>query len=299
MTPAIEWRAAVGGQIDSDSHGAVDVGVRKGAWSAELLTDTVQLRYGPEYADGRMWLAARGEFAAAGLFITPWTDGGPDPSRALLASYGGLEWGAVRYLGPFYGGVSASARAYVFGGREETKIEVPGPEVVGELYVTGGYWRPTLQLWGQAGVRTASGLSPSVSVQGSWRPAWIVAPRVEVRAGMADNADDVLRTRLGGLTPYVVPVAGAAWAEWWVEDYGAARAGAELHLRPGAWTVDAGPFVDLAVFDAQHAEGFGLGVKATRGRLFGEVIGGYAPWIPRQDGVGRASVWFTLGVDWG
>lgn len=299
MTPDIEWRAAAGGQIDSDSHGAVDIGVRAGPWSAELLTDTLLLRYGPEFPDGRMWLAVRGEAAAAGLFITPWTDGAPDPSRALFASYAGAEWGAVRYLGPLYAGVSSSTRLYVFGAQEDTTIPVPGPRLVGELQVQAGYWRPTLHLWGQAGVRTADGISPAASLEGAWRPDWIVRPRIEVRAGLADNADDTLRTRLGGLTPYAVPVAGAAWAEWWVEDYAAARVGAELHLHPGKWTVDLGPMADIATFDGAHAEGFGAGARVTRGRWFGEVVGGYAPWITRGPGVSRASVWFAFGADWG
>jgi hypothetical protein len=176
---------------------------------------------------------------------------------------------------------------------------VPEVLVVPELAVQGGWWRADAHVWGQLSLRRATALSPAATVEASWRPTWVVAPRVELRAGLAEDADRVLRTRLGGLNPYVVPVAGAAWGEWWVEDYAAARLGAELHLRPGAWAVDAGPLVDLARFDGDHAEGFGVGARVGRGRWYGEVVGGYAPWIARAEGFSRASVWFSLGADWG
>src|SRR4051812_35878039 len=81
---------AFGGEINADPHGVGDFGVRKGPFSIQLFTDTLELRYQPESPRGRWWLAARGEALAAGLMLSPWTDGAPDPRRALLASYGGL-----------------------------------------------------------------------------------------------------------------------------------------------------------------------------------------------------------------
>lgn len=64
--------------------------------------------------------------------------------------------------------------------------------------------------------------------EGQW---FALLPRFELRAGWARGQDRVLRTRLGGLNPYVVPLAGAAWAEWLVERYVAGRAGYALHTR--------------------------------------------------------------------
>lgn len=297
----VEWRVSAGGQVDSDSHGAVDFGLRTGPWSAELLTDTIELRWAPSTSWGRAWVAARGEAFAAGLFITPWTDGAPDPTRALTASYGGVDLGFVRY-GPegVWGGLQETARVYVFGAREETTIDVPGPEFVSDTEVWAGLWRPELQVSGHLGARVGATLfSPIAALDATWRPAWTVRPRVELHGGVSDRPDDVTRTRVGGLNPYVIPVAGAAWAEWWVQDYAAGRVGPELHVHPGKVVVDAGLFADVAWFDGEHAEGFGGDVRLGLGRAFVEVIPGYAPWIPRQDDVSRFSVWFTLGTDWG
>lgn len=121
----LEWRAALGGQLDADSHGIADVGVRSGELSAELLTDTLDLRWSPEGDRGRAWVALRGEAGAAGLFISPWQDGAPAPTSALTSFYAGVEGGAVRYLPQgFYGGAQASARYQGFGARGETTVEV-------------------------------------------------------------------------------------------------------------------------------------------------------------------------------
>src|SRR5438270_804899 len=93
-----EWRATVGGQLDSDSHGILDLGVRNGAFSAQIFTDTLDLRLAPESAGGRLFIVARGEALVAGLLASPWTNGAPDPARSLWASYAGVEGGFVRYL---------------------------------------------------------------------------------------------------------------------------------------------------------------------------------------------------------
>jgi hypothetical protein len=160
---------------------------------------------------------------------------------------------------------------------------------------------------GEAAIR-----APHVHGALTWLPDTRVgpvalAPRVELRAGAAAGQDDLLRTRVGGLNPWVVPLAGAAWAEWWVEDYAAARLGATVgagETGPRALGFRVSPFADLAAFEddrpgADAALGLGLGLRAWRGRLFVDATGGYAPTIPRAEGLGRGSLWFSLGWDWG
>ena len=56
----------------------------------------MDLRWTPSWDHGRGWVAARGQFGAAGLMISPWTDGAP--SDGVRASYVGLEGGVLRYL---------------------------------------------------------------------------------------------------------------------------------------------------------------------------------------------------------
>src|SRR5262249_14750031 len=89
---AAGWQRGISGgaQIDSSPHGVFDVGVRKGSFSIQLYTDTLEVRYEPRTDKGRFFIAARGEALAAGLFISPWTNGAPDGTRALTASCGGL-----------------------------------------------------------------------------------------------------------------------------------------------------------------------------------------------------------------
>jgi len=94
---------------------------------------------------------------------------------------------------------------------------------------------------------------------------------------------------VGGLNPYVVPVAGAAWAEWWVEDYVAVRAGGEVHTP----TVDVLLFTDVAAFDGPQgggtAVGLGLAPTVQVGPVDVALAGGVVPWVERQDGVARWS----------
>lgn len=304
-TPPLEWHADAGGQFDADSHGAVDLGVRRGAWSLLLETDTLEARLDASGERGRAWGAVRGELGAAGLMISPWRDGAPDPTRALTASYLGAEGGVLAY-GP--GGTCAGGtfliRTYGFGALADTTIDVPGPREIVEMTGVAGVYRGPGHAWVQGGM-WGPDPAPSLTLEAVWRPETTLAPVGELRAGWSHGLDDVTRTRLGGLNPYVVPLAGAAWGEWWVDTYAAARVGARLHLTAGAWSIQPAAVVDLATFTAVtlpgsgEAVGFAGMVELHRGRFFGEGALGVAPWIPRGEGVSRASVWMRIGVDWG
>lgn len=317
----IAWHAAAGGQIDADSHGDANVGLRAGDWTFALRTDAPEITWAPGGERGRSWVSARGHAFAALMFISPWTNGAPDPARAWSAASAGLEAGWVGYgpHGAYFGGRGALDGVFPYARPDGAGI-VPAARAVGTLDAIVGWWRPEAHAWARAGVDLASAdraagapaggemvRAPHLVVEALWMPDWrvdrlAVAPRVEVRAGVADGQDDLLRTRLGGLNPWVVPLAGAAWAEWWVEDYAAARLGGTVGVGetgPGALGVRVSPFADLATFDGEAAVGFGLGVRAWRGRFFVDATGGVAPWIERAPGVGRTSLWFSLGWDWG
>ncbi len=315
----VEWRAGLGAQLDADSHGIADVGVRGGDWSAELLTDTLDLRWRPEGDRGRAWVALRANTFATGLFISPWADGAPDPGAALRSSAVGVESGAVRYLPRgFYAGVQGGLRWQWFGAMPTTTVDVPAGRPVGTADLVLGWWRPDLHMWSRAGADATSALdgdsssgvriAPHVQVELVVAPDWQLAPVVELRAGAADEQDDVLRTRMGGLNPYVVPVAGAAWAEWWVEDFAAARLGLRLRLAVGhGGELRLMPFLDAAtaeeIVSSQPAGPWALGVggwvRASQGRSHLDLAVGHAPWIERQPDVGRWSVFVLATVDWG
>lgn len=311
----VELRAWGGGQVDSDGHGDVTLGARSGAWSAHLYTETLDLRWAPEGERGRAFVAARGEVGAAGLFISPWTDGAPDPGRAFFASQAGVEGGAQRYFdGGVYLGAQARGARWWFGALRETEVVLPPPAWVFGGEVVGGVYRPAAQVELRFGADLADtglivgavepmsspapapawGFQPRVGLDARWHPGWTVAPRVELRGALADGQDELTRTRLGGLTPYVVPLAGAAWAEWRVEDYAAARLGADA----GGEALRGGLVADLAAFDGPGAVGFAATAEGRWKQGYADLAVGWAPWIPRQEGVSRWSLYFRLGVDW-
>ncbi|MFT4625664.1 MAG: hypothetical protein ACI8PZ_004333 [Myxococcota bacterium] len=295
--PAAEWRVAVGAQADADSHGILDLGWRRGAWSVELLTDTVDGRWSPSWDGGRAWVAARVQPFAGQMLISPWVDGAPAPELALMGIQAGPEGGAVAYLpGGLYAGGALAARYWTFAPRgSETTAEVPAPRPVGTADAILGWWRPAAELTIRAGADlTPDRLAPHAVARLEVRPRWVVAPYLLAHGVIADDQDFLLTTRVGGLTPYVVPVAGAAWAEWWAEDVAAARVGPR-------WQPDWGHIglvADVAWFDGQTAAGFATTARVAVAPWFADLAVGYAPWIERAPNVGRASVYFLLGRTW-
>jgi hypothetical protein len=298
LADAGDWRWAGGGEINASSHGILDIGWREGPWSVQLLTDTIDVRRQQELSRGKRWGAARLEIGSAGLMSTPWTDGAPDPTAGMLASYGGVEGGWQRYLrGGLYAGVEGFARAYWFWALPQSAgVLDPQPLLMGQGVL--GLWRQAVQVRLAAGGHVdpaGDGLAPHLTVQGRYLPAGPLAPWLEVYAGIAEGQGPLSTTRLGGLNPYVVPLAGAGWAEWWVEDYAAVRLGGRLQGERGS----IGPALDAAVFDTRSAVGLGLHGTLRLKALTLDAALGHAPWIPRQEGVGRWSALVLLGRGWG
>ncbi len=301
LSGAADYRLATGMQVDAEGHGMLDVVFRGDDWSAGLLTDTVDARWTPELERGKAWVGGRAEGFAAGLMISPWTDGRPDPGRARIAAYGGVELGVQRYLRRgFYVGVEGNARYYAFFPMATTVGEVPDARPVVHADAVIGWYKPFASAKLRPGLDLAPGspeaaAQPHVVAEAQLQPAWKLAPRVEIRAAWGDSKDEVTRTRLGGLNPYVVPLAGAVWAEWWVEDYAAARLGPQWTAKAFevAWLADA------AWFDGQSALGFAIDSKVQHKRFYVDADIGLAPWIPRPDGHTRLSIWAAVGLDWG
>jgi hypothetical protein len=308
-----EWQlhADLGGQLDSSSHAVVDAGVRRGALSANFYTDTLDLRWSPESPAGRAWIALRGEAYDAALLVAPWSNGAPDPARSLSASYGGIELGWVRYLPrSVYGGLSVSERVYYFAARGATRIPVPGITSLATADLVFGRWTPSAHVWLRAGADLQDlDVQPHVAAEAIWQPqppgelpargaaavrGWI-APRIELRAGAAYGQSFLTATRLGGLNPYVVPLAGAGWAEFWVQNYAAMRLAISWATR---WS-ELGVAVDGAAFDQQLQSGFALLLRGRWRRFFVQTDLGYAPWIVRAPGISRLSAWVMAGADWG
>jgi hypothetical protein len=112
------------------------------------------------------------------------------------------------------------------------------------------------------------------------------------------------------MTPYHVPLAGAAWAELWVEDLLAARSTLAVQVVDGEedrvvvhGAVDAVAWTGTGDPVAATEDGVGLGLEAglrwTRGPVFADLRGGYAPALPRQPGIWPVPVYVLIGVDQG
>lgn len=297
------WHAEAGGQVDSDPHGVVNAGVGNGAFSVELITDTLEIWWRPSHSSGRAFIGLRAQGYASGMFVSPWTRGAPDPSRGMVVLHGALHAGWVEYLGRgFYAGLRASTRGYIFRARsEETTVEVPSPTFVLTPEGFAGWWTKDahLEIAGGGDVREGF-VSGRLRLDAAVHLDGLLSPMAELRAGVGHGLDDLTKTRIGGLNPYVVPLAGAAWAEWWVEDYAAVRAGPRLQWSWG----EAAAFVDAAVFDDEKeerfAEPYAVGFGLLGGvRFFGMFLDasiGYAPWIERRQGHLGLSAWVLVGT---
>lgn len=235
LAEPVEVRVLAGALVETQSHGEVDLGVRAGPWSAQLLTDTLDLRASPEGERGRAWAGLRAEGFAAGLMLSPWTGWVPDPARALTASYVGPEAGAVRYLpAGLYAGGAARAQLWAFGALSTTTVPVPPAAVVVGGEALAGLWRPGVAGWARAGVDRVmplggeAGWEPRVDGELLLRPRLGIAPRLELRGGWSPGRSDFLAWRVGGSMPYSAPVTGLGWAELWTSAFAAARVGVRV-----------------------------------------------------------------------
>ena len=298
LAPEWEWRLDVGGEFNASPHGVIDIGFRKGPFTAQLLTDTFDVRYAPSYETWRWWFGGRVEAYAAGLLPSPWEDGAPAPERGLSASYVGVDGGVVTYLpGGFWVGGQAALRGYAFAKLEQSTVPVPDETVIASPELVLGLWRPWLSAQLRAGADVRPSLvAPRISAEILVRPEWTVAPFLEARGGWARRQDFLTRTRLGGLNPYVVPLAGAGWAEFYVQEYGALRVGPSLAGEYG----ELAAFADVVVFDEQADPLYGFGGRARfhSDALFVDLSAGFSPNLPRRGGHAPVSVWVVAGLDW-
>ena len=296
----LEVRGAAGVQLDAAPHGILDLGLRSGPWSAELYTDTLDLRFAPAHDSGRSFVALRLGALAAQLLFAPWSNGAPDPGRALLSPHAALQLGWYEYLGRgLYLGLEAEARAFLFFPCPYRAAPAPAPSWFLCPMGVVASWTAALDLRLEA---ITDVLLDRVAPRGAGYfrllPEGRVVPRIEIWAGSGQKQGDLLRTRLGGLNPYVVPLAGAGWAERWVEDYAVLRIGPHLHFYPLGLQAQLSLVADLAWADDQQDLGLGILGRLDGDPWFVELSGGYTPTLPRPAGASRLSAFLMAGARW-
>jgi hypothetical protein len=303
----VETRYMVGASIDPAPHGVLDLGIRKNDWSAQILTDTLDLRWAPESDRGRAWVAVRGEYSAVALLHSPWDNGEPAPEQGFAGAYVGGEGGAVRYLSRgFYAGASGFGYYTSFSATPNTEVEVPAPTPWLGVDGVFGWWSPHTHAWARLGLQhdqLGEVVQPHahLTVTSAAEKRW--GHRAELRAGWASGQSVLTSTRVGGLNPYVVPIAGAGWAEWWAESYAVARLGPQFCASgsTNTWThsvvADIG-FVDDIRTGAQTLAGAGLLHRLDREKLFVQADLGWGFGLVRPSGAVPVTGWILVGRPW-
>lgn len=295
MASPPEVRFAVGGESNRQTRGIIDVGVRGEDWSFELLTDTLAFRAWDENDRGRAWWQARLELLGAGLFFSPWTDGAPDLDRAQGASYVGVDAGSLRYFSHgLYAGATADLRFYEFTAIGDRPTRDPALVLITDL--VGGYHSDSLRMWGRVGLDIQDeGPGAHAAFEGVLRPDVVVGPIAELRLRGAVGQTDITVARVGGLNPYVVPLAGAAWAEFWEDDYVAVRAGMRIGRNEG---LSVEGTVDGVVLANRTESGYRLALRWARNHWTVDVAAGLAPDLFRADGRLAGAGYVRIARDW-
>jgi len=128
-----------------------------------------------------------------------------------------------------------------------------------------------------------------------------IRTQVAERLGWGHGNDDLYRVRLGGMNPYVVPLAGAPWAAFLSDRYIAARWSWHVNV----WRdLEVGPLVDLVWMDdirrtGESPGGFQTGLGALADWRLGnfqvDLHVGWSPTMDWQASGGQVSLFAALG----
>jgi hypothetical protein len=211
--------------------------------------------------------------------------------------YGGVDGRALRYLPQgFYGGAQSFARYYHFYPKETTDRLIPEDRLLLKPELLMGWWRPEASAKLTIGTQLSPefAIAPHIVFELELSPSfkWFF-PELKLYTAFAKNQDELTKTRIGGLTPYAVPLAGAIWAEFYAEDLAALQwapwVGAGDRFR-----ISGGPGVDAVAFEGRLEVGFWGGTHMEYRGFFIDARGGVAPWLERQEGLAWSG-WFRLG----
>lgn len=153
--------------------------------------------------------------------------------------------------------------------------------------------------------RNGGELSPVVGRQ--WLRAGVLLGRcwrAELQQASAFGAgeDDLTRDRIGGMSPYVVPLPGAPWAAYLSGHHVSAMGGLKRRFMKGA--LEAGPVVSavyledaLRVGSAAYDTLYGVGaaVDWRPGDWQVDLRGGWSPTVADQSDQAAFSVWMSVG----
>ena len=307
-----EWRSALGGHVDPRGEGIFELGVRKGDLSAEFLTSGLSARWEPDAGPGGAWLDLHTEHGTVGRMHDPWSSGTPAPERAVRASRVGLDGGwSARTRHGLTARVDAFASRFWFAQTTPGGGAAPPARTLLGGDLTLGWQSNTAAVLLSGGADWSpedEAASPHVRGRAWSRPDQEFAPTADLRVGWAEGQDRLTRTRVGGLDPSMVPIAGAALGEFWVEDYVALRLGPTWRTatRTLGFFADAASIAGLQRGTAEHIVPWqvvwGVGASASwrpaDGPWIFDLDAGLAPGAPRADDSLPWAVRLVVGSDW-
>ncbi|MEZ4459503.1 MAG: hypothetical protein R3E66_07190 [bacterium] len=251
------WQGDPGGHAIILVHGVTEVGRKR--LTVELNTDTLTVRADTLVDQWTVGVQARGEYIFAGILPDYYVGGVNDASRGFNASYVDLQANAKRGFGRYHWlDISAGWQQWLLAGNDNTapNFVLPPDSAVLKHRLSWTYWRLAPDAsWSdvfRVGRRRVLGFAVGLDLGGDyrtqvapwgidgdngrnnpdrviltarqwamagfeWQPGW----RLQLRewAGTGVGEDDLTRTRIGGMNPYVVPVAGLPWASFLSSTY--------------------------------------------------------------------------------
>jgi hypothetical protein len=288
----------------ADTRPLLNINYRSDEYALRIANDRIQLSR--EWVNNHAsWILIEGQGYQSHATAFPWENGAPALWKGYNTSYTGIWSGQIRdwqanerIPGNFFVGGEGKIRYYWFHNTSEHQ-NPPDSGVRISLNTIFGWNAANFSSHLNVGQNIIQSqqfsLQPFVQLQFTYedelQPHKIdaLSPWIEGEIGWGDNLDDINKYRVGGLHPIGVQFAGAGWGEWWLEDFSTMRLGMTQNFYRKNGSIQIGLHADFLLSAEITSASFGQRTIVHWHNWSSTIHWGYAPWIPRQQGVPRIS----------